>query len=44
MKLTRYLILFFLFTAQINWAQQNKKGIQSSAFNYDTLNKIIING
>ncbi len=44
MKLTSYIFLLLLLTTQITWAQQNKKGFQSSSFNYDTLNKIIING
>ncbi|MEO8760972.1 MAG: CAP domain-containing protein, partial [Bacteroidia bacterium] len=44
MKLTRYIILIILLATQITQAQQNKNKIQSSSFNYDTLNKIIING
>src|ERR1700744_4289534 len=44
MKHTRYIILLILLSGQIGHAQQNKNKIQSSSFNYDTLNTIIING
>jgi uncharacterized protein YkwD len=44
MKGTRYIILFVLLASQISRAQQNKNKVQTSSFNYDTLNKIIING
>ncbi|MEO8761404.1 MAG: hypothetical protein ABI388_08525, partial [Bacteroidia bacterium] len=44
MKLTHYIYILFLLATQITWAQQNKNKVKSSSYNYDTLNKIIING